>query len=400
MAGESYQVEVGAVAHGGHFVARLPQDAPDVGGTVVFVRHALPGELVTVTITEGEVGDRFLRGDAVEVHRPSDDRVPAPCSYAGPGLCGGCDLQHVALPAQRRLKAQVVEEQLRRLARLEREVLVEPVPGDDTGLRWRTRMRFHPVNDRGGPSLGLRAHRSRVVIPVDDCLIQAPGALVSVEGEPSPPATVVETVRGHEFQVAPDGFWQVHLGAPDVLVDAVLAAAGVRPGDRVLDLYSGVGLFTVFLAEQAGATGHVLAVEGDRRATELAGANLEDYPWVGTLRGDVDRALDELSDPVDVVVLDPPREGARRAVVEGIAALQPRTVVHVACDPASFGRDVALLAEAGYELTAMRAFDIFPMTQHVEVVGTFHRVAEADASVQGDGSDAGRHQLPGEEHGR
>ena len=369
MVGRTYDVEVGRVAHGGHFVARLPQDAPEVGGTVVFVRHALPGELVTVQISEGEVGDRFLRGDAIEVHRASEDRVPPPCRYAGPGLCGGCDFQHVDLAAQRRLKAEVVREQLERLAGLHLDVDVEPVPGDDRGLRWRTRMRYHPAADG---SLGLRSHRSRQVVAIDDCLIQAPGARVTVEGDPPPVEAVTETVRERRFDVAPDGFWQVHVGAPEALLSAVLDAAGVVPGQRVLDLYSGVGLFTAFLAEAVGKTGHVTAVEGDRRAVEHASVNLAAYPWVEPVRGSVDRSLGALTErgPWDVVVLDPPREGARRHVVEGVAALRPRTVVHVACDPASFARDVALFAEQGYGLSAVRAFDLFPMTQHVEVVGT------------------------------
>jgi tRNA/tmRNA/rRNA uracil-C5-methylase (TrmA/RlmC/RlmD family) len=362
---------VGAVAHGGHCVARIAEDEPEVGGTVVFVRHTAPGELVTVEVTEGRVGDRFLRGDAVVVHRPSPDRVVPPCSYAGPGRCGGCDFQHLALDAQRRLKGTVVAEQLRRLAGLDREVVVEAVPGDDEGLRYRTRMRFHPTGDG---HLGLRAHRSHRVVPVDDCLLQAPGAIVAVEGEPRPGRTVEEEVLGHRFEVAEDGFWQVHQGAPATLVSAVLETAGVREGDRVLDLFSGVGLFTAPLAAATGERGHVLAVEGDRVAVDHARANLASYPWVEVVRGSVARVLErDRSGPYDVVVLDPPREGAKRAVVDHVVARRPRTVVHVACDPASFARDVALLAERGYVLGDLRAFDLFPMTQHVEVVGTFTR---------------------------
>ncbi len=374
MVGETFEVEVGQVAHGGHFVARLPSELPEVGGTVVFVRHALPGEVVTAQVTEGAVGDRFLRADAIAVHRASADRVPPPCSYAGPGRCGGCDFQHVAVAAQRRLKQQVVEEQLRRLARDDRTVEVEPVPGDDEGLRWRTRMRFHAVPGSPAGALGLREHRSRTVIPVDDCLIQAPGARVSVEGEPEAAEPVVETVDGHPFDVAADGFWQAHVGAPKALVEAVLAGAGVGPGDRVLDLYSGVGLFSAFLAEAVGETGSVLAVEGDRTASEHARTNLAAYPGAETGRGSVDRVRRGVDGPVDVVVLDPPREGARRGVVEQIARLAPRTVVHVACDPAAFARDVSLYAEAGYMLSGARGFDLFPMTQHVEVVGTLSKV--------------------------
>ena len=368
--GEEHEVEVGAFAHGGACVARLPADVPDVGGVVVFVRHTLPGERVTVRLTEGSVGDRFLRGDAVAVHEESEDRVVRPCPYAGPDRCGGCDLQHVDLAAQRRLKAGVVEEQLRRIAGVERDVVVESVPGDVDGLRYRTRMRFHRLPDG---RLGLRKHRSRELVPIDDCRIQAPDAVVTVEGEAAPAGAtvVVERVAGHDYEVSRAGFWQVHHGAPRVLLHAVLDGAGVRAGDRVVDLFSGVGLYTVPLAEATGPQGHVLAVEGDREAAEHAGHNVESYPWVEVVRGSVDRVLSRSPlEECDVVVLDPPREGAKRAVVEAVTALGPRRVVHVACDPAALARDVALFAEAGYELETLRAFDLFPMTHHVEVVAT------------------------------
>ena len=373
LVGETHLVDVGPVAHGGHFVARLPDEAADAAGTVVFVRHSLPGEQVTVQITEGAVGDRFLRGDAVAVHRASPDRVQPPCPFAGPGLCGGCDLQHVALPAQRALKAAVVAEQLRRLAGLDVAVEVEPVPGDDEGLRWRTRMRYHRTEDG---RLGLRAHRSDRVVPVTDCRIEAPGARVSVEGEGGSDAVVTEQVRDRAFEVSADGFWQVHRGATDVLVDAVLAGAEVRPGDRVLDLYAGVGLFSAFLAERAGETGRVVAVEGDRTAAGHADSNLAAYRWTQVRAGAVDRHLRDLAEEGewDVVVLDPPREGARRAVVEAVVAAGPRTVVYVACDPAALARDVSWFAEAGYALESLRAFDLFPMTHHDECVGVLHRL--------------------------
>jgi tRNA/tmRNA/rRNA uracil-C5-methylase (TrmA/RlmC/RlmD family) len=386
--GAEHEVEVAAFAHGGACVARLPAEVPDVGGVVVFVRHALPGERVTVRLTEGAVGDRFLRGDAVAVHEESPDRVARPCPYAGPGRCGGCDLQHVDLAAQRRLKAGVVEEQLRRIAGVERDVVVEPVPGDHDGLRYRTRMRFHRLPDG---SLGLRKHRSRELLRIDDCRIQAPDAVVTVEGEagdtepgPEEQAVVVEHVAArhhaepfaHDYEVARDGFWQVHRGAPQLLLEAVLEGARVRPGDRVVDLYCGVGLYTVPLAEATGADGHVLGVEGDREAVEHARRNVASYPWVEVVRGSVDRVLPRAQpDGCDVAVLDPPREGAKRAVVEAVAALRPTRVVHVACDPAALARDVALFAEAGYALEGLRAFDLFPMTHHVEAVATFVPVA-------------------------
>ena len=341
--GERFEAEVGPIAHGGHCVVRLDE-------RVVFVRHALPGERVVVEVTEGTEGDRFWRGDAVEVLAPSPDRVAAPCPYAGPGLCGGCDFQHVALPAQCDLKAQVVREQLRRLAGLDVEVEVEPVPGDQDGLGWRTRQRY--VTLPGG-GRGMRKHRSHDVVPIEHCLLEAPAG-------PS------YEVRGVPFEVADVGFWQVHPGAPEALVAAVLEALAPRPGESALDLYAGVGLFSRFLLDAVGPDGRVCAVEGDASAVRLARRSC---PGLHATAGDVGKVLATTYDePFDLVVLDPPRVGAKRKVVEQVVDRAPRAVAYVACDPAALARDVAIFAEHGYGLVSLRAFDLFPMTHHVECV--------------------------------
>ncbi len=364
LVGARFDVEVGPVAHGGHFVARHE-------GRVIFVRHALPGEQVTVEITED--GGRFLRGDAVDVAVPSVHRVPAPCPLAHPDGCGGCDFQHVELAEQRRLKANVVAEQLSRLAGVEHDVVVEPVPGDEEGLFWRTRMQY--VHLPGG-GRGLRKHRSHDVVVVDRCLIARPDAREPNHG---PVVERVETGRhgAHQFAVAGDGFWQVHPGAPRILVETVMSMLRPEDGERALDLYAGVGLFSAFLAEAVGSTGMVTAIEGHRQAAELARENLAAYPHVSVLRDRVDVALRRLvgddRDTCDVVVLDPPRAGAKGRVVRAIADLAPRAVAYVACDPASLARDISYFAEAGYLLTDLRAFDMFPMTHHVECVALLTR---------------------------
>lgn len=369
--GRRLALTCGPVAHGGHVVARVPPDVADIGGVVVFVRHAIPGEVVEVEITGGAVGDRFLRGDAVEVHAPSEDRVERPCPYAGPGRCGGCDLQHVAIERQRTLKAEVVAELLRRVAGVDREVEVLSLRPDEDGLRWRRRMRYHRLADG---RLGLRRHRSHDLVAVDDCRIQAPDAVVVVEGEDEPQRTVIEQVGQHAFAVRADGFWQPHRDAAAVYTEAVLELARVRPGDRVADLYAGVGLLSAPLGAVVGEHGAVLSVEGDRAASGLAVGNLAAYPWVRTVRGPVGDVLArEVDDGArfDVVVMDPPRAGAKRDVLEKVVATGPRTVVHVGCDPASFARDAAVLREHGFVLADLRAYDAFPMTHHVELVGRF-----------------------------
>ncbi|MFL6060734.1 MAG: class I SAM-dependent RNA methyltransferase [Marmoricola sp.] len=368
--GDRVEARTGPVAHGGHVVARVPAGTgSDQGATVVvFVRHALPGELVVVEITG--TAKRFFRGDAVEVLEASPERVDAPCPLAHPGGCGGCDFQHVSLPAQRALKAAVVAEQLQRLAGVDLDIEVEEVPGAPDGLHWRTRMQYVGLPDG---SRGLRKNHSHDVIRVDECLIEAPGARVVLTGEPPATGTTTETVRDRSFQVATDGFWQVHPGAPELLVATVMEMLAPQRGERAVDLYGGVGLFAAFLADAVGTTGSVLSIEADRRASDLAALNLSEVKQAKVKAGRVDRVLTELDTMADVVVLDPPREGARKPVVDAVVDLAPRAIAYVACDPAALARDLAYFAERGFKLEALRAFDLFPMTHHVECVALLTR---------------------------
>ena len=416
--GDEVDVMAGPIAHGGFVVARHE-------GRVLFVRHALPGERVRARITEGGPGDRFLRADAVSVLEASAERVAPPCPYAGPGLCGGCDFQHVSLAEQRRLKASVVEEQLRRLAKVEWDVVVEPVPGDRDGLRWRTRTEF--AVDAAGRA-GMRRHRSHDVIAIDDCLIadervvgtgvlqghwlgekavdvvapaDGPAVVVRVPSDEADAPLITETVAAQRlsrtFDVSARGFWQVHPGAAATFVDAVVDGLDPKEGERCLDLYAGVGVFASALAEAVGPSGQVIAVESDLTAVAQARLNVERTPWVHYVQGRVDhvfgvestgrvagsrkgrrrsgprRPHSQLPPTADVVVLDPPRTGAGKAVVGAVVALGPRAVAYVACDPAALGRDTAYLQERGYALTSLRAFDAFPMTHHVECVAVFER---------------------------
>ncbi len=402
-------VEVGPVAHGGHCVARLTEGSAGDGGPgrVVFVRHALPGERVLVTLTDTS-HDRFWRGDATEVLEASPARVVPPCPVAGPGLCGGCDWQHASLPEQRRLKTAVVAEQLQRLAGLSWEGSVEAVPvpeRPDDGLGWRTRMRYHV--DADGLA-GLRRHRSSdlVVLPGEGCPIASPrippvvgrtwpvdaellaagsptGAALLVDGSPgsvtgdaTPGGGLSETVAGRTYAVPPAGFWQVHPVAATVLVDAVLRGLEPRAGERAFDLYGGVGLFAGALLD-AGC--RVWGLESGRGAVAAARRNLADAGDRVRLAADrVERGLARLPRTTDLVVLDPPRSGAGAKVVREVLSRRPRAVAYVACDPASLARDLASAAKEGYVATSIRAFDLFPMTQHVECVA----VLSASASLR------------------
>jgi tRNA/tmRNA/rRNA uracil-C5-methylase (TrmA/RlmC/RlmD family) len=397
--GRRCEAEVGPVAHGGHCVAR-------VDGRVVFVRHALPGEQVMLEVT-WDNGGSFCRADAVEILRASPDRVAPGCPVSGPGGCGGCDFQHVTPAAQRSLKSDVVAEQLSRLAGLEWPVEVLELPGGP--LRWRTRARL-AVDDAGLP--GFRAQHAHRVIPVDDCPITESGALDGVLAPGYPPGGEVEVAlddeerqhvavvaprrsgrRGAPSQVRGDGvavqhaagrtwrlsareFWQVHRHAAEVLAETVAEFSSARPGSSAWDLYGGAGLFGSVLARQVGPDGSVVVVESARRSVEDGRRNLEDLAQVRFVVGRVERLVPARrlrpARP-DVVVLDPPRAGAGRAVVDGVAAAGPGRVVYVACDPAALARDVALFGGHGYRLADLRAYDAFPMTHHIECVALLER---------------------------
>jgi tRNA/tmRNA/rRNA uracil-C5-methylase (TrmA/RlmC/RlmD family) len=412
---EPIELRIDAVANGGSCVARHE-------GRVVFVRHTLPGELVRAQVTQET--KNFLRADAVEILEASPDRVAAPCPFSGPGRCGGCDWQHVAVPAQRRLKAAVVEEQLRRVAGISREVVVEEVPGAPDGLGWRTRVQFSVRRDG---AVGLRRHRSYTIEPIDECLIahpevealgierkrwpgasgveaivsagtgdrlavlstrgrarvprmDAPVRLVSDRNQEKPPF-VREDVAGRLWQVSGSGFWQVHPGAAQTLADAVLDTLEPRRGEIAVDLYCGAGLFAGVLGERVGSDGLVVGIESDAQSVRDARFNLRDMPHVSVERGEVENVLDEISfgrgtrrlNRADLVVLDPPRAGAGPEVVKRVAELAGRRIAYVSCDPATLARDLALFSGHGWTLSALRAFDAFPMTQHVELVATLVR---------------------------
>ncbi len=358
--GDRAEVEVGAPAHGGHCVARHE-------GIVWFIRHALPGERVIASVTEVHKG--FVRADAVEVLVPSASRIHAPCPYARPDACGGCDLQHAAPQAQLDWKATVVEEQLARLGGIKRSVTVEPLPGN--GFGWRTRVRYR-VDAMGRP--GLLKHRSNEVVPLERCLIahesiQALDVLqrpwpdrdvIEVVSPANGKAQIVENQRivehaaGHDFDLDAGAFWQVHPAAADTLVDTVLGMLKPQRGERAWDLYGGAGLFSVALADR-GCEVTLVDIATEAR-----------WPNVTVMESPVERV--RLPKRTDLVVLDPPRTGAGARVTKLVTSAAPRAVAYVACDPAALARDLKTFAENGWHLADLRAFDLFPQTHHVECV--------------------------------
>lgn len=413
----TFEVTLGPPGHGGFCVARHE-------GRVVFVRHGLPGEVVLARVTEDR-GGSFCRADAVEISTGSEGRVFPVCPISGPGGSGCCDYSHASLSAGRDMKAAVVREQLRRIAGVDRAVDVEELPFTADGTGWRSRVRL-AVDDTGRP--GFHRHRSssivaelacpqaiagafdglselqgrpgsEIVVAVDGAgerhVVEIAPAEVSRIGQRSPgrrgasarraasvrtrAETIVqgsgrahETVSGREWELDATGFWQAHRGAAQTYSDVIAEWAEPSPGSVAWDLYGGVGVFAAPLAHGVGPNGEVVSVEFSRRAAADGANALADLGAVRFAPGRVERAARDLPAP-GVVVLDPPRSGAGKDVVASVVGGAPERIVHVGCDPASFARDAGLYIAAGYQLEALRSFDAFPLSHHVECIGLFVR---------------------------
>ncbi|TPW73539.1 class I SAM-dependent RNA methyltransferase [Schumannella sp. 10F1B-5-1] len=402
--GREVELEATNMAHGGIAVARLD-------GRVVFVPDTIPGERVLARITEQKKS--FLRAETLSVIEASEHRQPhvwdAASLERSPGKrAGGADYGHITPAHQRALKSFVLSDSLKRMGGIDREVEVEKVDGPADGTGWRTRVRLH-VSERG--TLGPMAARSHKVVYVPDLPLATPGVretaplteefspdLRTVDvvepsggggarlilGEQSP-STIVERVDDREFVLDDGGFWQVHRSAAAVLTEAVQSAIDPElfdPKAANLDLYGGVGLLAAAVGDRFGSGVRITSVESEERATEHASENLADWLGASAVTAKVEHWVRDLASwspnerarlAAATVVLDPPRAGAGKQVVDALAAVGPAQLVYVACDPVAFARDAKLLAEHGYELGALRAFDLFPNTHHLETVGTFRR---------------------------
>lgn len=407
--GTEIELVAGPPVHGGHCLSRFE-------GRVVFLRHAVPGERVLAQLT-GTRQQRHWRADAIQILQPSPDRVPTPWPEAGPGGVGGGELGHIRLSAQRYWKRTVLDDALQRIgkipddhpARASLEVLCAPGDEEQAGLGYRSRVQFIADDAGRAGMFQYRSHQVRALaqMPLASPEIDVPTLLrrrwqpgtridaiapssgrplILVDGKPlwGERKNVRERLelpgRGQwHYRVEGAAFWQIHRKAPEVLVEAVLAAAEVQPGDTVLDLYSGSGLFSLPLADAVGSEGAVHAIESDPGSAKQARRNAHDRPQIDLQGTEVLPGLARVGRP-DVVILDPPRTGAGPAVMSRLTTSAPRRIVYVACDPAALARDVRSAREAGYELTAATGYDLFCHTHHLETIA----VLEPRASVASD----------------
>lgn len=405
-------LDITGIAHGGTFIARHE-------GRVVFVSDAIPGERVRARLIAPQEGAdastrSFWRAETIEVLEASEHRRPhlwpeADVSRDPAERPGGADLGHIALDHQRVLKRQVLTEALDRFAGTGLDAPeIEPVDSGD-GSGWRTRVTLH-VDDAG--VVGPFAARSHRVIPVTSHPLarpaiaaaalalqgEAPGRIELVEPadgevrvirreETERPARVArgfrrrptpeiihEMVNDRRFEVDATGFWQVHPRAASVLDAAVygILDGHVDEEKTHYDLYGGVGLFAATLADLGGTD--IVTVESSARATQHAVANLAPLE-VNAVTARVDRFLASRTGAgrTGAVILDPPRAGAGRQVVEAVHALAPEAIAYVACDPVALARDLGTFRTLGWNVDRLRGFDLFPHSHHFEVVALLTR---------------------------
>lgn len=385
------ELEVGPPANGGSCVARHD-------GRVVFVRYALPGERVLANVTS-ERGSHW-HADAVEILEASPDRMDALCAIAGVDGAGCCDLAFVSPEAARRLKGEVVANQLGRLGGFTWAGVADAV-GSAGATGWRTRVRLDVDSDGRA---GFHRYHSDELVRDLGCAQVSPGLLDGLAERRWPPGAQLhvardddghrhvvktgprgtrgsaptEVVEGHyeavqrvgerAWAVPVTAFWQAHRDAATLYSRLVSEWAQLSPGMTAWDLYGGAGVFAAVLAEAVGDTGRVVSVDTSRGSARAARAALGDVPWVDVVTDSVRRALAAQRDRADVAVLDPPRTGAGREVIDQLAAADVPRIIHIGCEAASFARDVGLYRGHGYSVEEMRVFDSFPLTHHVECV--------------------------------
>lgn len=393
---EPAQVELelttGPAANGGSCVARND-------GRVVFVRYALPGERVRVRVTSQR--GSYWHADAIEVLAASPDRIDPLCPVAGPDGAGCCDLAFADPAAVRVLKGQVVANQLARLGDFAWSGSAEPV-GDGGARGWRTRVKLS-VGPHGRAGFH-RYHSSELVTDLHcgqlpDGLLDGladrrwrPGDQVHVvlddDGRRHVATTrkgrrgqtvsegggeCVQRVGGRRWGIPVTGFWQSHRDAPQVYSDLVTQWAAGSQGRRAWDLYGGAGLFAAALAGAVGDPGLVLTVDTSRPAADAARSALADLGQVHVVGESVRRFLAMSNEGADIAVLDPPRAGAGREVIELLDSTGVPRVIHIGCEAASFARDIGLYRRHGYQVEDIRVFDAFPLTHHVECFALLKR---------------------------
>ena len=385
--GEILTLDIGNIANGGHFVARHDNQ-------IIFVRHAISGETAKVKVTA--INSRFAFGDAVEILKPSKDRISPPCKYSHPEGCGGCDFQHINYNVQSDLKKEVLKDQFKRITKI--DILPEIITANPSnGLHWRSRLNLAISENK---KVGLRAHKSNNVIEIDECLIALKEInksdifsanwdskenlniscsstnqinISQVNKSIIGPDKLTENVDKNEYTISPKSFWQSHINAPSLLLQQVIKDADIQHDQIVCDLYGGVGLFTLPISKLIGKNGQIHLIEMNDTCIEDANIMFEHIDNIYIHHGTVEQKLGSVK-KIDTIILDPPRNGVSKQVINQMIEKKPNTIIYVSCNPSTLARDSKILLDNKYSLSNIVGLDLFPMTHHLESVASFKKI--------------------------
>jgi tRNA/tmRNA/rRNA uracil-C5-methylase (TrmA/RlmC/RlmD family) len=378
------RIKIEKIAFGGEGVGRI-------NNLVVFIPFAAPGDELEIEITGCK--KKFARGRILKIVQASPQRVNPLCKYYG--HCGGCCYQHLSYEHQLEIKKLQVEEVFKKIG----SVAAPPVSGTVASpeiYHYRGKAQFHRDSTSAAPQLGFLDISGGKIVDIERCEImeetinkkisrlredlfirnqkdarlniwsELPSDYTNRKGQ------MKRLAGGREFLVPTDGFFQANLFLTDALAAKVCSLATSGQVTNLIDTYCGCGLFSILLAPFAG---NILGIELNEESIKFARINAEkgNMKNVKFIQGDVEKILARRhllpEGEIDVIILDPPRAGCSKMILESIASMQPRKIIYVSCNPATQARDIKFLCENGYNLLRLLPFDMFPQTQHIEVLG-------------------------------
>jgi len=406
---ETFEIQLDKLTYGGDAMGRLPDNR------AVFIPFVLPGERVRVRLVEEK--KNFARGEIVEILEASPDRIEAKCIHFGE--CGGCHYQNLPYEKQTQAKKDVLIDQLKRIGKIENPP-VKLMAACPNPWNYRNHVQFH-LTEVG--KVGYARAAGMRVLEISECHLPEPSIdelwhqlefepetniervslragmdddlmLVLESGAPETPELEIEAgisvthvyeentivlagsdyvimrVLDRDFKVSAASFFQVNTVMAGKMVEYLLGNLPINQSTTLLDVYCGVGLFSAFLAPKCG---RVIGIESSESSCEDFTVNLDEFDNVELYEGEAEDVIPYLEATPDIVLVDPPRAGLDKVVVDGILKLHPSLIVYISCDPSTLARDAARLINGGYKLKEVTPFDLFPQTYHIESISIFER---------------------------
>lgn len=413
MPSSEYEIILEKLAYGGDAMGRLPD------GRAVFVPFGLPGETVRIRLTQEK--QNFTRGEILEILKPSPTRIQAKCKHFT--HCGGCHYQSLPYGKQLLAKTDILRDQLQRIGKIENPP-VQPIVASPEQWHYRNHIQFHLTDDG---SVGFINSHGNATFPIEECHLSESTIdnfwrelqfeakmniervslrsgdndelmLIFESETEETPALEIEAdisvvhiyenhpvviagsdsltiqILGKDFHVSAPSFFQVNTKMAEKMVEH-LQTQLPNPNSQftLIDLYCGAGLFSKFFVPKYAK---VIGIESSESANEDFAINLDEFDNVELYEGTAEEILpalaSQLTQPIHMII-DPPRAGLDKHVLDAILQIQPQVIAYVSCDPSTLARDAARLIKGGYTIKQVTPFDLFPQTYHIESISIFER---------------------------